>query len=211
MASFYGVKVGRKPGVYTTWGQCEKQVRGFKGAIYKKFNSESEAMDFISSTTNPNLQMGIKGSKPLKQREDLKEGEIIAYVDGSYDNSKKKYSYGIVLLSRDSEITLHGWDNHPDLVGSRNVAGELLGTVIAIYKAIELGYKKIYVHYDYEGIEKWITGEWKASSVAATTYRDRINITKGHVQIEFIKVAAHTGVIYNEKADELAKLALKSS
>ena len=31
---FYAVRNGRVPGVYMTWADCEKQVKGFGGAIY---------------------------------------------------------------------------------------------------------------------------------------------------------------------------------
>ena len=44
---YYAVRQGRVPGVYTTWADCEKQVKGFGGAIYKSFPTESEARVFV--------------------------------------------------------------------------------------------------------------------------------------------------------------------
>lgn len=32
MAKFYGVQVGRRPGVYGTWAECLAEVKGFKNA-----------------------------------------------------------------------------------------------------------------------------------------------------------------------------------
>ena len=32
---FYGVRVGREPGVYHTWEECLSRVRGQKGALCK--------------------------------------------------------------------------------------------------------------------------------------------------------------------------------
>ena len=32
---FYAVKIGRVPGVYTSWELCKKNIIGFKGAVYK--------------------------------------------------------------------------------------------------------------------------------------------------------------------------------
>lgn len=52
MAKYYAVKVGQKPGVYETWSECEAQVKGFKGAIYKSFNSFDEAQNFIAPQDN---------------------------------------------------------------------------------------------------------------------------------------------------------------
>jgi ribonuclease HI len=34
---FYVVWKGRKPGIYTSWVECEAQVKGFAGAEYKSF------------------------------------------------------------------------------------------------------------------------------------------------------------------------------
>lgn len=50
MAKFYGVKVGKQPGVYTDWASCEAQVKGFKGAKYASFPSEEEARNFVEGT-----------------------------------------------------------------------------------------------------------------------------------------------------------------
>ena len=49
MSKVYGVKIGRVPGVYDNWADCEAQVKGFKGASYKSFESEAEAQAFVGS------------------------------------------------------------------------------------------------------------------------------------------------------------------
>ncbi len=43
---YYAIKVGRKPGIYTTWDEAKAQVAGFKGAIYKSFPTMEEAQAF---------------------------------------------------------------------------------------------------------------------------------------------------------------------
>jgi ribonuclease HI len=40
---FYVVWQGRKTGIFTSWAECEKQVKGFEGAQYKSFESRSAA------------------------------------------------------------------------------------------------------------------------------------------------------------------------
>lgn len=52
--SFYAVKKGFKPGIYTTWDECKKQTNGYSNAIFKKFNTKQEAEDFIKQKT-PNI------------------------------------------------------------------------------------------------------------------------------------------------------------
>ncbi|MCF0155172.1 MAG: RNase H1/viroplasmin domain-containing protein, partial [Veillonella sp.] len=44
---WYAVQAGRKPGIYTTWADCEAQVKGFGGAVYKSFTSLEEAQAFL--------------------------------------------------------------------------------------------------------------------------------------------------------------------
>ncbi|MBI5964480.1 MAG: ribonuclease H family protein [Chloroflexi bacterium] len=40
---YYVVWKGRKTGIFTSWADCEKQVKGFVDAQYKAFESEAEA------------------------------------------------------------------------------------------------------------------------------------------------------------------------
>lgn len=44
---YYAVRVGVNPGIYSTWGECEPMVRGFKGAVHKSFRTRSEAERFM--------------------------------------------------------------------------------------------------------------------------------------------------------------------
>ncbi|HNN13350.1 MAG TPA: ribonuclease H family protein [Anaerolineales bacterium] len=40
---YYVVWKGRKTGVFTSWAECEKQVKGFVGAQFKAFENETDA------------------------------------------------------------------------------------------------------------------------------------------------------------------------
>lgn len=44
----YAVAKGRKPGIYNTWDECQKQVSGFCGAKYKKFDTVQQAEEFLN-------------------------------------------------------------------------------------------------------------------------------------------------------------------
>lgn len=41
--TFYVVFKGRNPGVYNTWETCAENVIGFRGCLYRYFNSREEA------------------------------------------------------------------------------------------------------------------------------------------------------------------------
>jgi len=42
-SKYYVVWVGKNPGVYTSWGECQKQVVGFEGAKYMSFPNQEQA------------------------------------------------------------------------------------------------------------------------------------------------------------------------
>ena len=56
------------------------------------------------------------------------------------------------------------------MASMRNVAGEILGSMAAIKKAIELGLKDISIFYDYAGIKAWAVGEWKRNNIGTIEY-----------------------------------------
>ena len=63
--------------------------------------------------------------------------------------------------------------------------------------------------HDYEGIARWARGEWKAKSSIAQQY---VRACQPYLKrVTFEKVAAHTGVKWNELADELAKGAIEKA
>lgn len=134
-----------------------------------------------------------------------KEKVLTAYVDGSYDKNIGYFGYGIVLLENGKQIgERYGYGKDTD--GIWNVAGELAGVTEAIHFALDEGYKKIHVCYDYEGIEAWATGQWRTKKPATKEYGSFVDYARNEgLVIEYEKVKAHTGVELNERADALAK------
>lgn len=57
---FYAVRLGRTPGIYSTWDEARKNVEGFHGAVHKKFSSESEADAFLQKTSSHSKPSTIK-------------------------------------------------------------------------------------------------------------------------------------------------------
>jgi hypothetical protein len=44
---YYAVAIGRKPGVYQSWGECHPQVNGYSGNLYQSFDTFEEAYNFF--------------------------------------------------------------------------------------------------------------------------------------------------------------------
>ena len=62
----------------------------------------------------------------------------------------------VVLLYGQNVIEqFNGKGHSEDYVTMRNVAGEIIGSEMAIRYAIKHGYQFICIYYDYEGMGKW--------------------------------------------------------
>ena len=65
---YYAVSVGRKPGVYKTWKECELQVKSFSGAKYKKFTTLQDAQKFASSCKQKSINAASLPSNSRKRK-----------------------------------------------------------------------------------------------------------------------------------------------
>lgn len=298
--NYYAVKNGRKPGIYTTWADCQQEIIGFSGAVFKGFETLEEAQEFMKNAGDNGKRVipkkeveekststGVFGDAELDgmidslilnsdQKKDKKKGSggieekdqesfletngtnveqkadleaagmeaagmaadrmaadrmaaagmavdrmaademegvdrysINAYTDGSYDALTKAFSCGVVLLTPNGRFFMNEkYSANDNNTETRNVAGELKGAELAIRYAMLNGYRRVRIYHDYEGVAAWAAGEWQAKSEVAKVYVDFIGKASSKIEIQFQKVAAHTGNKYNEIADKLAKSAL---
>lgn len=208
---FYAIKNGRIKGIVTNWSDCEKLVSGFAGAKYKSFNSLSEAVAYYLDKTTVTINKASSSLTLTNTSHSETVGSFpscYAFVDGSFNPHKKKYGYGVVLIANNKNYEFSGSDNNPQKLLMRNVSGEIDGAMRAISEAIKLKLPEITIYYDYEGIKKWATGEWARNKKGTIEYYDFISDAKNHIQINFVKVKAHSGVELNERVDQMAKKAV---
>jgi len=212
---FYAVKEGKRPGVYQTWAETEEQVNGYSGAEYKGFKTLKEAEFYLSSDlasiTTDNTEVEEINADIERKIKTLTSEQVLAFVDGSYSKNvegKEKYGFGVVLVNNDAEVTLFKAFVSGPYMNSANVAGEIEGAKEAILWAINNNKKEITVYYDYEGVEKWATKEWKAKKDLTKEYSKFYDEKSLLITIIFVNVSAHKGIKYNEKADALAKRSL---
>ena len=129
---------------------------------------------------------------------------LCAYVDGSYSEEKKQYSYAAIMIDKDEYKEFSGLGNRDEYLKYRNVAGEIKASVFAMNYALKTGKKKLKIFYDYKGIECWCTEEWKAKNDLTKTYKDCFDKIKDKIDISFESVKAHTDDVLNNRADFLA-------
>lgn len=203
----YAVRKGHKTGLFATWEECQKAVSGYSGAEFRGFTEKEKALAFLNMETTGNVS-GDK-AKEVAGIVEVPENMVIAYVDGSFEKSIGRYAFGCVILTPDGqEIRKSGSGSDSAGVAIRNVAGEMLGSMTAVNWAIENKYPAVEIRYDYEGVEKWVTGVWRAKTPLTSKYAAHMQEAGKKVKISFCKIAAHTGNHYNEEADQLAKSAL---
>lgn len=203
---FYAVRKGYKVGIFETWEECEKSIKGFKGADYKSFKNREEAEIFLSTEEKEEI---LDETVSIKSSESLNENELIIYSDGSYSEDLKLSSYGVVYLQK-SQPEYYYSGIVDDKNGTRNVIGEITGILKGLKYAQFKKKSKVYIYHDYEGLSKWVSGEWNVNSSDSSYYVNEIKKYNSEMELEFIKVKAHSGEKYNEICDKLAKNELKS-
>lgn len=194
---FYAVKKGNKIGIFDTWTECEAAVKGYKGAIYKGFENRQAASQWFTATPDDS-------NTPFLQDTANSSYEYDVYTDGSYSKGSYSYAYAFV---KNGQIVYegNGVGQNSAAATMRNVAGEIAAVLYAVKRAAELEVK-ICIHHDYQGVASWVNGDWQAKNEFTQTY---VKLMKEHRgTYGFQKVQAHSGNLFNDYVDKLAKEAL---
>lgn len=150
---------------------------------------------------------------------------IDVYTDGSFHDTAelRDKTYGAIYLPsfEDGEDKWQFYTDKPMYTQSRNVGGEVLAAEFAISliaryydKLSESGPVefKVNLYYDYEGVGKWITGEWRWKKVLTQNYHRYVweQLRDRRIMLFPHHVKGHTGCEGNEIVDRLATNAFQS-
>lgn len=184
ITELYIVNTNKIVGVLTVLDANDSQIKVLQDAGYKLFPNEKSALNYIASL----------GSK-----------KVSIYVDGSFNNTTQEIGSGVVVVENDKIVqTIYKKYNNKQWSAMRNVAGELFACIEGVNYTKNAGYKNITVYYDYQGIESWTNGQWKAKKEETKRYKTWFDEISKEININFVKVKAHSGNKYNELADKLA-------
>lgn len=201
MSKFYAVKKGRIPGIYNSWPECQKQVTGFSGAVYKSFVTLREAEEFMGLVTKPQINLGLE--------------EVHIYTDGSHIKGTLKLGIGAYSDYGGQEYFM-SWDLDADYLKEWGITGQVSNPTaefIAFCQTLlffvdrKLKPVKLVFHIDYEGIKNWVDGTWQAKEPHIKQMKINADnlVSRLSVPFEIRWVPGHSGVVGNDRADEMAK------
>lgn len=216
---FYGVWKGNKTGVFDNWNDCQNQIKGFKGALFKKLVAKNKAdaeTEFKKGYNgNANKNKGDSASKNKINNYHLKPG-IHVFLDGACPKNKKpsKSASGCAVFFNGVLKKLYCGSFTEQ--GSNNVA-ELSAALFYLKKIKEINQPvNLYIdsQYTIDCIQTWAAGwakkGWKKSDGKTPIENKELVIEcfKAYKQVEkittIIKVKAHIGELGNELADRMA-------
>ena len=207
---YYAVAKGKKTGIFTTWSECAESVKGFSGAIYKKFDKMSDAESFIDNHRKPNTAY-------------KEEHDYYVYTDGACSNNGKTNAL--------AGIGIYFGENDPRNLSERLVEGKqtnniaeltailraypiiendiILGKHIAIVTDSEYAIKCVASYGEKchkEGWKKDIPNKDLVKRVYELYHDKRECIQLIHIKAHTSQTDTHS--IGNDGADRLANLAI---
>lgn len=119
---YYVVWVGKKPGVYSTWTDCEAQVKGVVGAKFKAYPSSELAH---AAFKKPPYWEPEAAMKQIRRAADIPKAFLC--VDAACSGSPGPVEWRVVLFPGEKTVIKNG----PHRSGTNNI-GEFLALVNAI-------------------------------------------------------------------------------
>lgn len=171
---FYVVWIGRSPGVYDSWEECQQQTVGFPGARYKAFDSQAAATAAFRGDPEEQKALiraiGRHQSAPVINYEAIPEINLDAIaVDGACSRNPGPMEYRGVDVKTGATIFHVG----PLDDGTNNVA-EYLALIHALAFLHKTGNNHTVVYSDSRTAQSWIRNRGHKSKLAPTPRNARV-------------------------------------
>lgn len=139
---------------------------------------------------------------------------IDLYVDGSYREKEKKYSYGFIIVDNDNVIhEEYGVRIESSNCNTKHIAGELCAVIEGLKYIKCKKIKKVKIYYDFDGIADLVLLQnCKPRNETTKFYNEfmkNYNYNNTDIEIVFIKVKSHSGNKYNDKVHNLCNSAFQ--
>ena len=137
---------------------------------------------------------------------------VVAYTDGACSGNPGPGAWAAVLMFRGRELELCGFE--PD---TTNIRMELMGAIVAL-EALKRDCD-VHLHSDSQyvckGVSEWLPGwqrrGWKTAAGKPVLNRDlweRLAVQAARHKVRWQWVRGHSGVVLNERVDQLARRCL---
>ena len=134
----------------------------------------------------------------------LENKYITAYIDGSYTKDKDYSGYAVVFVKDNYILESISGCSYKN-IKLQNVSGELTAAMKAVEWAVNRRYSHIMIFHDFMGVSKILTGEWGVKTSFTKFYKEFMEKKSKKINISFGFVKGHSGNIYNDIADKLAR------
>lgn len=219
---YYAVAVGRKPGIYRQWAGengAEDQVKGFINARYKSFPTPEEAQSWladIQAGKDPGKKnrLSPQAASPADalsadDKEEIKQGNVIMFTDGSCLDNPGPGGYGVVVLDQERKQEFSAGYRR-----TTNNRMELMACIAGLKSLSTPRKVRLYSdsRYVVKGIqegwaERWKKNGWLRTRTQAAENADLwaqlLDLCRFH-QVECHWVKGHAGHPGNERCDVLA-------
>lgn len=173
-SKYYVVWVGRQPGIYTAWADCQAQTNGYPGAKFKAFDSEAEAKEAYAAGWKKAFASAASGKSGESRKKPAISGQARTEPDAEeidYDSISVDVGCsgnpGIVeykgVCTRTGEVLFA----HEPIPKGTNNMGEFLAIVHALAYLKQRGSSKT-VYSDSKTAISWL----KNKAVASALVRD---------------------------------------
>lgn len=148
---FYVVWVGAKPGIYTSWSDCEAQIKGFPGARYKSFSTKEEAQAAFSAPPPTIVATSKKTTATTTKPTTTTTYQPISLcVDAACSGNPGVMEYQGVYTKTGQQLFHQKFQ-----LGTNNI-GEFLGIVHALAYLQKEGHSQLAIYSDSENAIKWV-------------------------------------------------------
>lgn len=167
---FYVVWKGKNPGVYSSWGECQKQVVGFEGAKYMSFPNQEQAATALRKGMGSYLGKKKPAIKPGGKNAISGKGPVweSVSVDAACSGNPGVMEYQGVYTKTGERIFYGG----PYQEATNNV-GEFLA-LVHVLAMLKQQNKKMPVYSDSITAMSWVKRKHAKTKLEQTTRNNKV-------------------------------------
>ena len=193
MIKYYAVRKGRKIGVFTDWLEVKTLIDRFPKAEYKSFFFQAEALDYLNQSVVTHLDS-------ITQEANTYE----LYVFGGYEVLEKTSFYSVLIINPNKEILFQLGHHQQEESNVPGFHAELMAIIKGLAWLQTNKIKEVTIHYNYEGVQKWVTKEWEAKQPISQWYIKEITAFS-MVKIHWQKKDDVLNLNWSDMAREIAQ------